>query len=425
MKTPAQPSTLHHAQGRYAPRQHVEDHHAVSTSPVSGFPTSAEFLRKITRELKIRFYQQTTTKAYRCAVTSFLRFTGRPPHKATRDDVCEYLEYLVDAGMEAATVSNHLSAIRTIFDKFCDRQITAGLVIPRRKKSLPVVLSEQEVIGLLEAAMSLRDKLLLGMMYATGMRVSEVVRIRWKDIDFDRRLINVWQGKGRSDRQVMLPECYDLLLAHMKKTFQGSDYLFTSERSRRHLSTRTAQRVMQRTVRIAGINKNATPHSLRHSFATHSFENGCDIRRIQKILGHVNLETTTIYIKVAAPAADSRLPSPLDRLCKPLDTSASRPTPRKPAGHLRLHFQDQPQDDDGRRAKVTIEIRQQRSPVYLTGTVVHESRPGIVALEIPPLESWQQSLNWLSRSQRDRFHDADFYEILQREITHRFMRRTG
>jgi integrase/recombinase XerD len=308
---------------------------------------------------------------------------GKPPHKATRDDVCEYLEYLVDGGMESATVSNQLSAIRTVFDKFCDRQVTIGLVIPRRKKTLPVVLSELEVISLLEAAPSLRDKLLVGLMYATGMRVSEVVRVRWKDIDIDRRLINVWQGKGRSDRQVMLPDCYKSLLSHMKRNFQGSEYVFTGERSQRHLSTRTVQRVMRRTVRMAAINKNATPHSLRHSFATHSFENGCDIRRIQKILGHVNLETTTIYIKVARPATDSQLPSPLDRLHERQGQESilsnendSRPlheekhhTRRQPSGYLRLHFQDQPQDETGRRAKVTIEIPQPRGPVYFKGTI--------------------------------------------------------
>lgn len=111
--------------------------------------------------------------------------------------------------------------------------------------------------------------------------------------------------------------------------------------------------------------------------------------------------------------------------CKPADPSPTRHSTRKSSGHLRLHFQEQPHDETGRRAKVTIAIRQPRGPVYFTGTIAHEPRPGIVALQLPPLESWQQSLNWLPRMQRDRFYDADFYEILQREITTRFLNRTG
>lgn len=121
--------------------------------------------------------------------------------------------YLVDAELASSTVSNHLAAIRTAFDKMCLRQVTFGLVVPRKPKRLPVVLSPDEVISLLQAAPSQRDKLLLGLMYATGMRVSEVVRVRWRDVDFGRRVINVWQGKGRSDRQVTLPVCYESLLA--------------------------------------------------------------------------------------------------------------------------------------------------------------------------------------------------------------------
>lgn len=166
------------ARGRYAPRIGVEDRLRATAPVVEGCPTAGEFLRMIVRELKIRFYQAKTIKNYRNALRSFLHWYGGPPHRMTREDVREFLLYLVDAGVGSSWVSMHLSAIRTAFDKMCHRQVTLGLATPRRPKRLPVVLSVEEVQRLLEATPTLRDKLLLGLMYATGMRVSEVVRLR-------------------------------------------------------------------------------------------------------------------------------------------------------------------------------------------------------------------------------------------------------
>lgn len=203
--------------------------------------------------------------------------------------------YLVDSGASAAWVGINLSAIRTAFDNMCFRQVTLGLASPRRLRTLPVVLSVDEVKRLLNVTPTLRDKLLLGLMYATGLRVSEVARLRYRDLDFDRRLINVWQGRGRCDRQVMLPKVMKPLLRNLAERFDGEDHVFPGEQRGRHINPRTVQRIMQRSVRIAGIKKAATLHSLRHAFATHSFENGCDIRHIQKILGHMHVETTTIF----------------------------------------------------------------------------------------------------------------------------------
>jgi len=148
---------------------------------------------------------------------------------------------------------------------------------------------------LLTAAVTLRDKLLIGLMYALGARVSEVARLRYRDFDFDRSCVTIWQGKGRTDRQVTLPASFEPLLRELAKTFSPDAYVFPGDRPGRYLSPRTVQRVMKRTVRLAGIGKAATPHSMRHSFATHLFEEGTDIRLIQTLLGHVHLETTRLY----------------------------------------------------------------------------------------------------------------------------------
>ena len=410
------------ARGRYAPRSRVEDFLQPNASVVLGRPNADQFVRLIVREMKIRFYQPKTVKSYRNALLSLLRWFGGPPHRLTREDVREYLLYLVDAGLSSSAVSNHLAAIRTAFDKMCLRQVTYGLVVPRKPKRLPVVLSGEEVIALLEAAPSLRDKLLLGLMYATGMRVSEVVRVRWRDVDPDRRLINVWQGKGRTDRQVTLPVCYESLLTSLSEGFEADDFLFPSEngtRRNRHLSPRTAQRIMQRAVRIAGIKKRATPHSLRHSFASHSYEDGCDIRRIQQRLGHMRLETTTIYVKVAKPTDDRAEPSPLDKLYHTAPRNSSPKRRRSDVGRLRMHFLQQATEPNCRCAKVTLSVSKGERPIYFTGIMAREVRPGYVTLDIPPLEQWAEPLSWLSRAQRERFEETEFYEMLQREISTR------
>ena len=145
----------------------------------------------------------------------------------------------------------------------------------------------------------------------------------------------------------------------------GDDYVFPSEsgtKRNRHLSPRTAQRIMERAVRIAGITKRATPHSLRHSFATnsfatHSFEDGHDICRIQQLLGHLRLETTTIYVKVARPADEAAMPSPLDKLYHAPPRVAATKARRKTVGQLRIHFLPQPSDvANCRCAKVTLAL---------------------------------------------------------------------
>ncbi len=412
------------ARGRFAPRERVEDLLAASHAVVNlagERSTGAEFLRRIVREMRIRFYQPKSVKSYRQALRGLLRWHGGRPDRITREDVREYLLYLVEGGAGSSWVSINLSAIRTAFDKMCRRSVTLGLQSPRKPKRLPVVLSEQEVRRLLEATPSLRDKLLLGLMYATGMRVGEVVRVRSRDLDFDRRVINVWQGKGRSDRQVTLPETFAPLLRGMAGQLDKDGFLFPGERRGRHISVRTAERIMERAVRVAGIRKRATPHSLRHSFAVHSFEHGCDIRRIQVLLGHMRLETTTIYVRVAT--RDQSAASPLDVLNGTVPGNrAARPVRSRPVGKLKLHFREELSSSPQQRiVKVTIGIDENPRTVFLTGIVARQVRRGWVTLEIPPLEVWEEPLRWLDREKRWRIEQPEFFEMLQSEIAERLL----
>jgi site-specific recombinase XerD len=412
------------AVGRYAPYARVVDlaspSHAVVDLDREDVDAAA-FLARIDRELKIRFYQPKTRKSYRVVLGGFLRWLGLPPAEATREDVREWLELLVDGGAESSWVSVHLSALRTMFDKMCGRDVTLGLMTPRRPLKLPIVLSADEVKRLLLAAPTLRDKLLLGLMYATGMRVSEVSRLRLRDIDFERGGMTVRQGKGRKDRIVMLPQSFRGLLERLRTIHRPEDFLFPSSMGPgRHLSPRTVQRAMQRACRLAGIERPATCHSLRHSFATHLLESGTDIRFIQQLLGHLRLETTTLYTKLAVLRGD-RAVSPLDLLSGPPASPrplmvAPSPTPVGALGIRMVHGHDA----RGRLAQVSLVVRGEPE-VRLEGIVVREPRLGFLALELPPLEDWQPALSFCDDEIRARFEDAAFYERLRDELARRWM----
>ncbi|TWU50762.1 Tyrosine recombinase XerD [Rubripirellula tenax] len=443
------------AAGRDAPCgpvvDHLTDHLAVIALDIEK-PSAMHFMQRMHQEMKIRFYTRRTVKSYLASVRSLLRWFGRAPHLLAREHVRRYLEYLVDAGQSASSISVALSAIRTTWDKMCFRDVTLGLATPRRPRQRFVVCSREEVCTLLAAAPSRRDKLLIGLMYGAGLRVSEVTRLRWCDIDADRQQIFVQQGKGNADRHVQLPIQYrDLLTPSAADTIspsgtnrksptpsvQGADFIFRTEsghrsQSNRHLSPRTVQRILQRACRVGGLKKQITPHSLRHAFATHSFEQGCDIRRIQKVLGHVRLETTTLYVHVAKE--QTNFPSPLDQLHhrqpNNATTESSQPrsqtTTKATVGRLRLHHRRDPSTGDAtyraeHRTQFTIELIRGNRREFLTGIVAHTPRPGLVTIEIPPIEQWKPIANRLGQAVVSRIQEAEFYEIIQQLITRRML----
>ncbi len=177
------------ARGRLAPRAAVEvvEHRVQPILELSGETGTETFLDAIRREMKIRFYQQRTIKTYLQCLKAFLSWYRYPLNEITPEDVRNYLELLVDGGASSSHVSNVLASLRAAFDKMCGLDITRGMMTPRKPSRLPVILSSSEVKRILHAAPSLRDKLLLGLMYASGLRVSEVVALKWVDIDFDGR----------------------------------------------------------------------------------------------------------------------------------------------------------------------------------------------------------------------------------------------
>ena len=289
-----------------------------------------------------------------------------------------------------------------------------GLEAPRKPKRLPVVLSTGEVVRLLEAAPSLRDKLLLGLMYGTGMRASEAVRLRWREIDCEKLSVSVWEGLGRGAREVRLPASFAPLLREQAKLFGPDIYLFSGERPGTHISARCAARAVERAGRIAGIGKRCTPRILRHSFAVHLLERGTDVRYVQALLGHASLETTTIYTKVALLHGEQEARSPLDVLIgKPAAIQAQA----SPVGRLRIELTRRPGQA---AADVGLLVLGGERPVRLDGIIVRELRPGWLTLDIPPAERWAEPLRWLTPPQRRRIESAALFAMLKEEIGRRY-----
>ncbi len=251
-------------------------------------------------DMTIRGIGQKTKDDYIRAVKNFTRFFGASPDQAGFEDLRRYQLHLRNQGVGAATINSTVSALRFLF-KVTLRcaEIADQLRYVRGPRKLPVVLSFEEVGRLLEAAPGLKYKAAFSIAYGAGLRASEVVSLKVSDIDSERRVIRVEQGKGRKDRYAMLsPYLLELLRAWWHEE-RPATWLFPGLDPLRPLSTRQFNRACHAAALAAGIEKRVSPHTLRHSFATHLLEGGTDIRVIQVLLGHAKLDTTALYTKVA------------------------------------------------------------------------------------------------------------------------------
>ncbi|OGH93689.1 MAG: hypothetical protein A2538_00605 [Candidatus Magasanikbacteria bacterium RIFOXYD2_FULL_41_14] len=266
---------------------------------------------KLRQEMKLRNFSQKTIKSYLNYTIRFINWSNRPIREVTGNDIRMFLEFLVDNKSSASTVNTAYSALQFYFGNVLGRNFFIN--IPRAKKSryLPVVLSKQEVARLLAALTNPKHHCIVSLLYGAGLRVSEVVRIKMCDIDFDRMLLRVFQGKGKKDRLTLLPKSLHEILRKQNNVKKPTDYLFTHEHGVGRLTERTVQKVVSEASKRAGITKSVHPHILRHSFATHLLESGTDIRYIQELLGHANLQTTQIYTHVASNNL-GEIKSPLD-----------------------------------------------------------------------------------------------------------------
>jgi site-specific recombinase XerD len=264
-------------------------------------------------DMTMRRMSAKTQQGYIRAVKRFADFFDRSPDKATAEDIRRFHVHLARTMGRIPTMNATMTALKFFFGVTLGRRdVVDAIPFAREPRKLPVVLSPEEVAQLLAAAVNIKYRAALSLAYATGLRVSEVVSLKVTDIDSKRMVVRVEQGKGSKDRYVMLSPYLLTLLRQWWKELAPELYLFPSYQDR-HMSARQLHRICQETAKLAGIKKRVSPHTLRHSFATHLLERGIDIRVIQAMLGHKKLDTTALYTQVAVTSV-SAVTSPLDYL---------------------------------------------------------------------------------------------------------------
>lgn len=251
--------------------------------------------------MTLRNYSRRTIEAYTRVVSDLYKIIGRLPRDITPAEIKDFLYKKQKSGLSSQSIALFANAINFLYTQIYRRENFQKLRQPKRTHKLPSVLTKSEIENILDQIKNDKHCLLLAIAYAAGLRVSEVISLRVKDINLAEMTLIVRQGKGRKDRLTVISP---RLVEGLKKMMQGkdgADYVFESNRGGK-LTAATAQKVFYQALRRANIKKPATFHSLRHSFATHLLENGVDVRYVQELLGHQNIRTTQIYTHVTNPA---------------------------------------------------------------------------------------------------------------------------
>ena len=278
-------------------------------------------LRKMMlEELQRRNYAETTISSYIRIVEDFSRRFQRPPDCLGPKHIREYQsELFKKRKLAASTVTVYLAALRFFYGKTLKKSwSTVETPYPKRAEHVPSILSQQEVARLIDAADSSFHRTLLMTLYATGVRRAELTHLKISDVDSQRMVIHVRGGKGRKDRDVMLsPKLLKELREHWRRLRRKpSEWLFPGNRQHTNdqpISTKAVWHACRNAAKRAGIKKQVHPHTLRHCFATHLLEQGADLRNIQMLLGHNDLEQTTVYLHVSELRLNATA-SPLDSL---------------------------------------------------------------------------------------------------------------
>lgn len=266
-------------------------------------------------DMAMRNMSPSTQKVYTYAVSGFARFHSLSPDKLGIEEIRKYRMHLLQRGMKARSINPIVGALRFFYGTTLgNKELAEAIPYARPEDTLPAVLTREQVLALIRAEPDLMMRTIFIVIYAAGLRISEVVKLVPADINSERRVMHVRQAKGHKDRYVMLSEqLLAILRRYWRQRRPTGGVLFPGPNPSRSITVRSVQRAFRDAADRAGLDQNVTPHTLRHSFATHLLEQGVDVRVIQQLLGHSNINSTTRYTRVAISTIQ-QIQSPLERL---------------------------------------------------------------------------------------------------------------
>ncbi len=263
----------------------------------------------VSRELQRRKYSPQTIRTYCHCLGAFLQWTKKSPGQISKTDVKLYLQHLCDHKKAASTLNVNLQAIKFYLENVLRKRFYVELPYSKVPQRLPVVLSREEVKGLLAAISNPKQRLLVSLIYGAGLRVSEACNLKAGDLEDDHGWVR--KGKGGKDRLFIVPACLRRQLEDLTKSLVPTDLIFPGLNG--PYSPRSVGEIVKSVCKKAGIKKKVHPHTLRHSFATHLIEDGCCLISVQALLGHASPETSMVYVHLAKPKLLD-VKSPLDNL---------------------------------------------------------------------------------------------------------------
>lgn len=261
-----------------------------------------ELISKYEHQLTLKNYSENTLRAYLNGLNVFLEYVcANQVQKVTSDTLDSYFHHCKkDLGYSYSMMKQLLASVKFLYEEVLKEKIGFDFNVKMKKPSkIPVVLSVQEVEKLLNSFSNTKHKAIFTLLYSAGLRIGELLNLKIHDIDSDRMQIRIDQGKGQKDRYSILSEKVLNLLRDYVKEYHPKEYLFEGQSGGKYSSS-SVQALMRKHKKLCKINKKATPHTLRHSFATHLLDNGTDTRFIQELLGHKNISTTQIYTHVSS-----------------------------------------------------------------------------------------------------------------------------
>jgi site-specific recombinase XerD len=268
----------------------------------------------IQKECERRKFSPRTVEAYQNCLNMFFKQTDKTPNKITKKDVREFLDKLMNEGKAGGTIHVYLNALKFYFEEVLGRNFRLDIKYSKRPERLPEVLTQQEAMKILNSIKNQKHKLMISLLYGAGLRVSELLNLKVKEINFENKYGFVRQGKGSKDRIFILPESILSQLQELIKfeNLSAEDFLFLTNRREKY-SARTIAEIIKQSCAINEIKRKIHPHTMRHSFATHLIQNGNSVNEVQSLLGHKSPETTMIYVHLASPKM-LNVKSPLDNL---------------------------------------------------------------------------------------------------------------